>query len=161
MDRERRRDILEVVGLLAVVGSLIFLALEIRQNTLVVSGQSINEIYDAVREIDLITFADPDLTRITAMEREDIPTLDDAELRQYKHYVTLMFEVWERAIARENEGLIDSESVSSWHLYYEDFVKRHLTPEIWEEIRWNWKNPELHERVDAILAGPPSAAAED
>jgi hypothetical protein len=155
MNRERRRDVLEGLGLLAVVGSLIFLALEIRHNTLVVSGQSINEIYDAVREIDLIAFADPALTRITNLTRADLPSVNDADRAQYEQYIILMLEVWERAIARENEGLIDSEAVASWHMYYADFVHRHLTADVWEEIRWNWKNPELHERVDAALVGQP------
>ena len=152
MTREQRRDVFEFVGLVAVVGSLIFLALEIRQNTTVVSGQSINEIYDAVREIDLIAFADPELTRITALTVDELPELGATELDQYEQYVILMLEVWERAISRENEGLIDSAAIESWHIYYEEFVKRHVTPEMWNEIRWNWKQAELHDRVEAALA---------
>ena len=147
MKREQRREFFEFVGLLAVVGSLIFLALEIRQNTAVVSGQSINEIYDAVREIDLITFADPDLTRITLTTVDNVHELSESDLQQYEMYLVLMIEVWERAIMRENDGLIDSSTVNSWHIYYADFVARHVTREIWDRIRWNWKEPELHERV--------------
>jgi hypothetical protein len=153
MTREQRREFFEFVGLLAVVGSLLFLALEIRQNTAVVSGQSINEIYDAIREIDLISFADPELTRITMTTVDDVDDLTESDRQQYEMYLILMIEVWERAITRENEGLIDSDTVSGWHVYYDEFVARHVTPEIWARIRWNWKDPELHERVGRALTG--------
>ena len=152
MSRERRRELFEVIGLLAVVGSLLFLALEIRHSSTVASAQTINEIYDAVREIDLATFADPELTRITATTTAGLSDLNDSERRQYEQYVILMIEVWDRAIERENEGLIVSSSFATWHDYYESFIERHVTREMWEEIRWNWGNKELNERVDAVFA---------
>ncbi len=152
MQREKRREIFEAVGIFAVVASLVFLAWEIRQNTAVVSGQSVNELYDAVREIDLIILADAELIRITEQTADTVAELTPAERRQYVHYLSLMIEVWERAIARETDGLIDAENVAGWHIYFEDFVRRHLTQEIWQAIRWNWKDPALHLRVDAALA---------
>jgi hypothetical protein len=155
MKREKRREILEAVGLVSVVASLIFLALEIRQNTTVVSGQSINELYDAIREVDLVAFADPDLTRITRHTAANLAGLTPAERAQYSQYLILMIEIWDRAINREIGGLIAEEDVSGWHLYFEDFVQRHVTEEIWQEIRWNRVTPELHERVAVALSNQP------
>lgn len=158
MQREKRREILEAVGIVAVVASLVFLAWEIRQNTAVISGQSVNELYDAIREIDLIILADGELIRITEHTADTVAELTPVERRQYVHYLALMIEVWERAIARETDGLIDPENVAGWHIYFEDFIRRHLTQEIWQDIRWNWKDPALHRRVDAALAGEPASS---
>lgn len=153
MTREQRRDIFEFVGLVAVVGSLIFLALEIRHSANVASGQTIDEIYNAVREIDLITFADPDLARIVETPAEELHTLDESERVQYRLYVVLMLEVWDQAIERENDGLIVSEAIDTWHEYFAEFVQRQLPREMWQDIRWNWRNPEINDRVEAAL-GP-------
>ena len=92
MQREKRREIFEAVGIFAVVASLVFLAWEIRQNTAVVSGQSVNELYDAVREIDLIILADAELIRITEQTADTVAELTPAERRQYVHYLSLMIE---------------------------------------------------------------------
>ena len=69
-----------------------------------------------------------------------------------------MIDVWERAGARETDGLIDPENAAGWHNYFEDFTRRHVTQEIWQDIRWNWKDPALHLRVDAALAAEPASS---
>ena len=81
MEREERRELFEAIGIFAVVASLVFLAWEIRQNTAVISGQSVNELYDAVREIDLIILADRELIRITEYTADNVAELDPAERR--------------------------------------------------------------------------------
>ena len=53
MTREQRKDVFEAVGLIAIVGSLIFLALEINQNSELMRAQSRTEM--AQDTVDLLT----------------------------------------------------------------------------------------------------------
>ena len=141
----------EIVGTIAVVISLLFVAISIDRNTKILSGQEINEIYDAIREIDLIVFADPELMRIVETDAMAVADLSEADRLRYRQYVVLMLEVWDRAINRENEGLIDKQALTGWHEYYSDFVRRYLTDEMWHEVRWNWQSPELVQRIEDAL----------
>ncbi len=93
----------------------------------------------------------PDLVSIIERGQADISDLSNSENLQYKQYLSLNLDIWERSITRENEGLIDEQSVAGWHQYHHEFFKRHLTRKTWEEIRWQWMDPELHQRVDAAL----------
>ena len=61
MNRERRKDIIEAVGLVAIVASLIFLALETRQNTDALYADSRRAVMDAAFQELLVQLANPDI----------------------------------------------------------------------------------------------------
>jgi hypothetical protein len=154
MQRLRLADwasIAEIVGTVAVVVSLLIVAYSLERNTTALSGQFLNEMYDANREIGQILLLNPELVSIIDRGQADVSDLTPSEILQYKQYLALNLDIWERAITRENEGLIDERSVEGWHEYHHEFFRRSLTKKIWKEMRWQWKNPELHQRVDAAV----------
>lgn len=61
MNRERRRDIVEIVGLVAIVASLVFVALETRQNTDALYADSRRAVMDAAFQELLVQFENPDI----------------------------------------------------------------------------------------------------
>jgi hypothetical protein len=62
MSQWHRRDIIETVGVVAIVVSLIFLAVEMRQNTNALLGESRQAVLSAsIQELNLV-FDNPDLT---------------------------------------------------------------------------------------------------
>ncbi len=141
----------EFAGAIAVVISLLFVAFSIKRNTMALSGQGLNELYDGVREIDLIVFADPDLIKILETDASAVADLPEEDRLRYRQYVILILDVWERAIYRQIEGLIDERYLVGWHEYFGNFVRRHLSEEMWNEVRWIWELPELHRRVEDAL----------
>jgi hypothetical protein len=145
-------SIAEITGTIAVVVSLLFVAYSLERNTTALSGQYVNEMYDANREISQILLANPELASIIERGQTDFASFSDSETLQYEQFLTLHLDIWERAITRENEGLIDEQSVAGWHKYYGEFFRRHMTRELWEEMRWQWTDPELFQRVDSALS---------
>jgi len=144
-------SIAEIAGTIAVVISLLVVAYSLDRNTTALSGQIVNEMYDANREIGQILLVNPALESIIERAQADISNLTVFENLQYKRYLGLHLDIWEIAITRENEGLIDEQSVAGWHTYYQEFFRRYLTKEMWEEMEWQWIDSELHQRVDAAL----------
>ena len=144
-------SVAEITGTVAVVVSLLVVAYSLERNTTALSGQNINEMYDANREIGQILLVNPELSSIIDRGQIDFSSLTASENMQYKQYIGLNLDIWARSITRENEGLIDEQSVDSWHQYHEDFFRRHLNNELWDEIKWQWKEPELHQRMNEVL----------
>ena len=141
----------EIAGTIAIVISLLFVAYSLERNTIAVSGQGVDEIYDAYREIQLILLAHPELESIIEAGRKDAANLSGQERLQYLRYMFLCLDIWEKAIMRENDGLISEQVIAGWHQWYHEFIRRHLTRDMWDEIKWNWTDPELILRVEAAL----------
>ena len=130
-------SIAEIAGTIAVVISLLVVAYSLDRNTTALSGQ--------------ILLVNPALESMIERAQADVSNLTISEYLQYKRYLGLHLDIWERAITRENEGLIDEQSVAGWHTFYQEFFRRYLTKEMWEEMEWQWTDSELHQRVDAAL----------
>ena len=144
-------SIAEISGTIAVVISLLVVAYNLQRNTTALSGQIVNEMYDANREIGQILLVNPELMSIIERGQADTSIFSVSENMQYEQFLGLHLDIWERAISRENEGLIDEQSVAGWHKYYHEFFRRYLTKEMWEELKWQWLDSELHQRVNAAV----------
>jgi hypothetical protein len=83
LDRERRKDLLELVGLAAIVGSLIFLAMEIRQNTNAIKAAAIQEYTSSARQHLALYVSDPEMAKIMAKASENIEDLSQDEVQRY------------------------------------------------------------------------------
>jgi hypothetical protein len=146
-------SIAEIGGTLAVVISLLFVAYSLERNTTAVSGQTADEMYDAVRQVELTLFSNPELMMVTMRGKADFDGLSDVEKEQYKQWVIIYLDLWERMYAREVDGLIQRETVLGWHEYFTEWSKRYITPDIWEEIGWNWPGDTgFYELVDAAVS---------
>ena len=139
------------MGTVAIVISLAAVAYSIDRNTKELSSASITDLYDSVREIDLIVLADPDLTRIVDFDALSVADLSETDRLRYQWYVVMMLEIWDKTVVRENDGLMEEEAAMLVHQYFGDFVRRYLTKEMWREIRWQWTTPEFLQRVDDAL----------
>lgn len=155
MRKMRLRDwaaVAEIAGTIAIVVSLLFVALSVQRNTNALSGQYANEMYDGLQRIDLTVMADPELMRITIRGRDDPSSLSELETEIFETYLGTYLEIWDRANAREEEGLLQEETARLWHVYFHAFFARNMTKEIWEEMRWAWPNEAFQARVDDALS---------
>lgn len=66
MKREQRKDIFEAVGLVAIVASLIFLALEVRQNTTALAAAAYQTRSDALQQLAVTMSTSETLAEISA-----------------------------------------------------------------------------------------------
>ena len=73
----------EFVGAIAVVGTLIYLAVQIRQNTAAVAAPTYESMVSGVTDINLMIVGNPDVASILARGNADPDSLDYEEALRY------------------------------------------------------------------------------
>ena len=78
------KEIRETLGFLGVIGSMVFVGLEIRQNNLALVASAIQESISAGRQHTQMLAANPDLLRISLLANEDPSQLNAVEQGQLR-----------------------------------------------------------------------------
>jgi hypothetical protein len=149
------KAIRETLAALGVIASMVFVGLEIQQNTVASRAAQENDVFDASREIELAVGADPEWSRIVVEGRSG-GSLSAVEQHRYDVYVVAVLDVWDQLLTRHTDGLMPLPEIDAWNVYFEEWVKRHLSRESWQRLEWQWENPmPLYQSVEAAL--PPGS----
>lgn len=140
----------EIVGAFAVVISLIFVISSVDRNTAAITAQVGDASYEAIRELNLELLNNPELFDITLRAASSLDNLDDTELEKYKLWLHINLDVWQRFYDWDQSGVID-QNTAGWHDYFMAWTTRHITRELWEDIKWKFTDPEFNDQVEAAL----------
>ena len=105
-----KNQILEIVGIVMIVLSLIFVAYEIRQSNKIATVSNVNHIYDRFTAINEALMSDPELARliIKASEAENLSDLTDSEILRFSGWIQFQTNIWVSAnIAYDNGQLAE------------------------------------------------------
>jgi len=145
----------EIVGTAAVVTSLIFVILSVDRNTAAITFQVSDELYNTVRELNLNLLSNPELLSITSKAVTELDDLSETEMEQYRVWLHVYIDLWERASDWEDSGLMERESMDPWHEYFSEWTKRHLTREVWDDIEWQYTgSSQFRDRIESVLSAP-------
>jgi hypothetical protein len=73
----------EILGAIAVLGTLIYLVAQLRQNTASVTTATYESMMSGITDINLVVVGDPDVASILARGARDPHSLDDDEALRY------------------------------------------------------------------------------
>ena len=138
----------DIVGTVAVVVSLLFLAYTIEQNTAVTQSANDNFLY----ELDDRQQADVALTEDLATifqkhyNGEELSGIDEFRVRRQ---VIRQLSAWELAFDRHEEGLLSDEKWKNWNRYYSINIRNDFPKEWWADLR-RYYGTEFAENVDAV-----------
>ena len=141
----------EIVGAFAVVVSLVFVISSVNRNTAAITAQVGDASYEAIRELNLNLLNNPELFDITLRAAASLDNLDNTELEKYKLWLHINLDVWERFYDWDRSGVIDKDS-GGWHDYFSAWTKRYVTKEIWNDIKWEFTDPEFNAQVELALS---------
>ena len=114
MTRPTAKDIIEIIGITAIVGSLVFLAIEVRHNTRAVDAAEMNNIWNAWREaVFLPVMENPEFAELLTRESRGEP-ISDAEFLQVFMYRTAQFDIWAQLFDLHKDGVISDEKWAYW-----------------------------------------------
>ena len=99
----------EIVGAVAVVLTLCYLALQIRQNTREVQLNTFQAITERNQQQQSNLACDPELARIYRAGLADPKSLDENERVRFEAYVGIQLRNWEDVFLRHRDGLLDEE----------------------------------------------------
>jgi len=103
----------EFVGALAVVATLAYLAVQVRQNTRTVQSSTLQASTDAINEVNLTMATDPDLIRILSSQASTpYGHLTDEDRARYHFIMLAIFRVRESLFFQNQDGTATDESLS-------------------------------------------------
>lgn len=100
----------EVVGIAAVVVSLVFVGIEIRHNTAATSAQALLELNNAFNEISLLQAEEAGLADIMLRGDSDLDSLGPIEHRRYVAFTGTLMNTFENAYMFHKSGILDSDT---------------------------------------------------
>jgi hypothetical protein len=151
-------DVGELLGGVAVVASLVYLAVQIRQNTRTVRASTLHQNTDLWSSL-FLRLAEPDLARAYVAGMAGQPDIRPLQYTQFLFVCRSMFLAFENQYYQMRHGVLDSEAYAG----YERSISAQLLAfrgfRLWWELNRSVFSPEFVDHVDAMIADVPEADA--
>jgi hypothetical protein len=151
-------NLIEVLGLVAVAVSLVFVGLEVRQNTIASRAAAYQEHGLHLSNQWFALAQDPALARIMFAGEEKWDELTDVEKAQLTYAYVAIFRSYETILLQVEEGLLDRDAMYrlGWG---EAFKPGYQVQMLWPGIAL-YLNPDIREHLEVrfpyLLDGPDS-----
>jgi hypothetical protein len=150
LNREQWKDWLEIVGIGAIVGSLVFVGLEVRQNTLAIQDGSHQTSLIMSHDTTEMLW-DPEFAVTYDNGIREYSSLDGPARRQFDQYVGQRINVWEYAFAARGRGVMSEELWQAWDRYFVEELRQDALQEVWATRKHGYSQS-FQKHVDDILA---------
>lgn len=120
----------EIVGAAAVVVSLIYVGVSVRQNTAAILVTN----HQALVAMDIERnswYRDPVFAATYEQGLTDYTQLTPVQLRQFRTFIADTFNMWEYAFITRSRGMMDETIWAGWDAYYRNELKK-------ESYQWFW-----------------------
>ncbi len=156
MTLEQWANVGELVGGIAVVASLIYLAIQIRQNTATVKSATLAQNTDIWQGM-LLEIAKPEFSQAYLKGAAGKPDLSAEELRQFYYICRILFVAFENQFYQYSHETLDRDT----YLGYERTIKKQLLSAPGFQIYWQLCrqefSPQFMQRVDDLIREMPQA----
>ena len=151
-----KSELRESLGLASVVLGLVFVGLEMRQNTQMMQAQIRNAITENTMEYaSLMATAEGVANAMTTASEEGVESLSGQQRIHLAGYTHAQFRAWENEYYQNKVGLFTEEEFLARKLTW----RRRLLTSSFGEVQWRaWENnrltfaPDFRAEIDAILA---------
>ena len=106
----------EIIGALAVVISVIYLSLQIKQNTAATRSLAHQEHFNAAQEFNSVIAASSELADLIVKANDENENITPSERIRLQHHYINVFTLWHSAFENRNKGLLDD---SGWRVWNE------------------------------------------
>ena len=118
------KDKLELIGIAAVLVSLLILGYEIRKNTDTSAAQAVFELNESARQTLFQEATDPDLATLISKAENDFESLSERERYMYGRWVFAYVNLFESAWRYSRRGVISDAEMIGWKTAYCGHMKR-------------------------------------
>lgn len=138
----------EIIGAIAVVASLIFVAQSVNRNTAQLQASSDDFLFQLTDEDFRDVALNPDLASIIQRYSQQ-QDLTDIETMRYQAHMARTLNRWEIAFVRHEQGFLDTESWQVWDAAFTDGFVDRFPQSWWSEWRHS-VTPSFASHVDAV-----------
>jgi len=150
-------DLGDLIGGIAVVITLLYLAMQIRQNTALITAQTVQASVDATQRVLLLRAENAPLRAVIRRARNnDELSADDTEV--LASYLQAAFMNFQARLQHHARGVFDRSINESYELILEDYLNQ-----AWVRRWWHYAKPlygaTFREHCDRIIAALADGAA--
>lgn len=150
----------EIISALAVVASLIFVGLEIRQsanetalNTAAIEVAAFYDLTDSISSNTLSRLQIPGFEELWRRALRGDPTLDEIEVFKYRAYLQIILRQSETAHMQFERGIIDEATLHSLlNPFRGNFGVSPIATSVWSDTKGN-RRTEFEEYIEAYMKG--------
>ena len=102
-------NVAEIVSAVAIIGSLVYIAVQIDQNTVAIEASTQQGRLDFGREQAELLITEPGLAKFVIEAEKDARTLTEEEQLLFYEFTTWRLATWEIAYMANIEGIMDEE----------------------------------------------------
>lgn len=125
----------EIVGGAAIIASLIFVGLQVRENTQVVKLTSDRAIDQQNLALNVSVANNPDLADILVRGEMDRDSLTDTERARFDNYCFSRFGGYENVIGNFDQGFVPVEEYEVWSIHFKYRFDKPGYRQFWLEYR--------------------------
>jgi hypothetical protein len=152
----------EIIGTIAVIVSLLYVARQMKEATRQRRVDSYHSVLTDADDFGKLLCHDHDNAEIWWRGSKGLDNLEDAERVQYFSMLFILFRSWEKAFHYHNAGELDDWSADGITRTMHDFARTRGVQEYWS-LRQHWYAPEfrewVRERLDENQGGDPYGEA--
>jgi hypothetical protein len=145
-----RKFFIEVVGLLAVVLSLIFLGLEVQQNSLLMRSQVRDSITDKQIAFFSLIAGNSETANSVQKAIAGAPDMSPAEQQQFLHWSSAALRMWENEWYQYQNGLFDQSEFTPRMEVWRALARNPSFRDQWRSSMTRY-SPDFREQMDILI----------
>ena len=148
-------SIAEVIGAIAVVVSLLFVAQSINRNTAMLETNAESEFLDAWRTaVQMPFYTNERLAEIQLRGHTD-QQLTPVEAKMWENSLRAFFDVWAQFYGAFDRGMVSDEGWEEWNAAILTLWERERLGEFWEEMGFHWSGTGFGDHINNEVARMP------
>ena len=135
MSLENLANIATIIEAIAVVASIIFIAVQIRQSTMLAKAANVQSLVTLSSPFNLLLAQDRKLAEVWLKGSKQFSKLDDTDKTRYMFLLFHSMTLQEHIFYQQEKHLIDESSYKSWQRSFEIYTQEHNLWLHWDAIR--------------------------
>jgi len=144
----------EIIGVIAVVISLIYVGLQVKQNTHVVRLNTVHNIAEGQRECNALMAANGDLCEVIFKGMQDAESVSGAEKMRFYILAHVIFRPLEDAYFQYQEGALEEKQWQALSRQFINFIKLPGLLTYWEERKFMYSD-DFQQFMDNVVVPAP------
>ncbi len=124
-ERNRWSWILEFGGQVAVVVSLIYVGVQVRQDTAAIQASTSQDVYEENQEVGLLVMASAEMAAILLQADQDVAALSPIHSIRYGRWLNVTLNLYEAVHANALQGTMEAGMAAGW---LDDMSELRCTP---------------------------------
>lgn len=143
-------SIAEIISSIAIVVSIIYVAVEFKRSDAISNKDVENHLYNSIKSMDQLVIENNDIAKLIIKASAQTDSLKEEELLRYVSFEHIFYDSWEYAFSNYQDEILEKEEWESWNEWFISEVQK--KPIIsWEGNRKNYNGVFL-DYVDDLIA---------